>query len=105
MTNVVKESLQENMNSILENLPEEFHSDFKASVETAEPSPRLSTDEAKKQAADLMKENPSIKDEECIPLLDSDTLINTAVQQPNSDELEIQKQQAIAEIEAELATE
>lgn len=105
MTNVVKESLQENMNAVLENLPEEFHGDFKSSVESAEPSPRLSVDEAKEQAKQLMIENPDIEHEECIPLIDSDRQINQPVTLPNKEELQLQKQDAISEIEAGLPSE
>ena len=102
MSNEVKQSLEDNMNEILKALPEEFHADFKASVENAEPSPKLSTDEAKAQAAELMKEDPSIADEECVALLDEDVLINQAIQQPNAEELEMQKKELLAEIEAGL---
>jgi hypothetical protein len=52
-----------------------------------------------------MKENPSIADKECVPLLDSDTLINQPIKQPNDEELELQKQQLISEIEANLESE
>lgn len=105
MSNIIKESLQENLDQILENLPSEFHSDLKASIDAATPTPRLSTEEAKEQAAQLMKENPDIQDEECIALLDGDNLINQAIQQPKDEELELQKKQSIAEIQAALSAE
>jgi len=102
MSNVVKQSLQDNMNDILENLPKEFHEEHKASVENAEPSLKLTDDEARTQAAELMKEDPSIADEECVPLLDEDRLINQVIVQPNDAELELQKEELLAEIKASL---
>lgn len=105
MSNIVKESLEENMDEILKNLPEEFHSDLKASVEAAAPSEKLNAEQAKQQAAELMKENPSINDAECIPLLDSDTALNLAIAQPSGAELEVQKKNMLAEIETSLAAE
>lgn len=105
MTNLVKQSLQDNMDEILANLPDEFHNDFKASVESAELSPRLTVEQAKEQAAELMKENPSIDDSECVPLLEADGLINKPIKQPNDQELELQKQELKAEIEASLESE
>jgi len=105
MSNEVKQSLQDNMSEILENLPEEFHEEHKASVESAAPSPKLTTDEAKAQAAELMKENPSIADKECVPLLDADPLINQSIVQPNEAELELQKEELLAEIRAGLESE
>jgi hypothetical protein len=47
MTSIVKQSLEDNMDAILENLPKEFHADLKSSVAAAAPEPVLSTDEAK----------------------------------------------------------
>lgn len=105
MSNLVKESLQDNMQEILKNLPDEFHNDFKTSIEKAGPSERLNDDEAKDLASTLMQENPSINDQECIPLLHSDNLINRIIQQPSDAELELQKEQLLAEIEACLETE
>ncbi len=105
MSNEVKKSLQDNTDEILKNLPDEFHADFKASVESAAPAPKLTDDEAKAHSAQLMKENPSIADEECVPLLDEDVLINQAIGQPNDEELEQQKKELLAEIEAGLEAE
>jgi len=105
MSNLVKQSLKDNMQEILSNLPNEFHDDFKASVETTEPTPRLSKDEAIDLASSLMEEDSSIDDKECIPLLHSDNLINCAIEQPSDAELAIQKEQLLAEIEASLEAE
>ena len=105
MSNEVKQSLQDNMSEILENLPKEFHEQHKASVESAGPSPKLTTDEAKAQAAELMKENPQIADKECVPLLDEDRELNQPIAQPNEAELELQKKELLAEIEANLGSE
>lgn len=105
MSNLVKQSLEDNEQEILKNLPSEFHNDFKASIETAVPSARLNNDEAKDLAALLMQEDPSINDQECVPLLESDNLINQVIQQPNDAELELQKEQLLAEIEDSLEAE
>jgi hypothetical protein len=105
MSNLVKQSLEDNEQEILENLPGEFHNDFKASIETAAPTARLNNEEAKDLASLLMQEDPSIDDKECVPLLDSDNLINQVIQQPNDAELELQKEQLLAEIEVSLETE
>lgn len=105
MSNLVKQSLEENTQDILKNLPDEFHNDFKASIETATASARLNNDEAKDLASQLMQEDPSINDQECVPLLHSDNLINQVIQQPNDAELDLQKKQLLAEIEASLETE
>ena len=105
MSNAVKQSLQDNSDEILANLPDEFHNDFKASVEAATSTPKLTTEQAKELAAELMKENPSISDKECIPLLDSDTLINQPIKQPTDGELELQKQELTSEINANLESE
>jgi hypothetical protein len=105
MSNAVKQSLQDNSDEILANLPDEFHNDFKACVQAAMPTEKLTIEQAKEQAAELMKENPSIADKECVALLDSDTLINQPIQQPKNEELELQKQELISEIEANLESE
>ena len=105
MSNVVKESLQENSEEILKALPTELHDEFKKSIESVEPTPRLSTEEAKEQAAALMKADPTIAHEECIPLVENDAMINQAIQQPCDAELELQKQAALKEIEATLPAE
>ena len=105
MSNLVKQSLQDNMQDILKILPDEFHNDFKSSVETASSTVRLSDDEAKELASLLMQEDSSINDQECIPLLHSDNLINRIIQQPSDAELTLQKKQLLAEIEACLETE
>lgn len=105
MSNLVKQSLEDNEQDILKNLPDEFHNDFKASIETAAPATQLSDDEAKGLASLLMQEDPSINDQECVPLLDSDHLINQAIQQPSDAELELQKEQLLAEIEVALEAE
>ena len=105
MSNAVKQSLQDNSDEILANLPNEFHEDFKASIEASAPTINLTIEQAKEQAAELMKEDPSISDEECIALLDSDILINRPIQQPNNEELELQKQELISDIRANLESE
>jgi len=52
-----------------------------------------------------MKENPAILDEECIPLLDSDTTLNKPIALPSEEELKLQMEQSLAEINASLDTE
>ncbi len=105
MSNLVKQSLEDNLDEILENLPKEFHDDMKSSIEAATPTPKLSDEEAKQHAAELMKENPAILDEECIPLLDSDTTLNKPIALPSEEELKLQMEQSLAEINASLDTE
>jgi hypothetical protein len=104
MTNIVKQSLEDNMDVILENLPKEFHSDLKSSVATAAPQAVLSADEAKAEAIACIKENPSIENEdEAIALVNSDPMIGQAIPQPPATELEIQQRDALAEVQASLA--
>lgn len=105
MSNLVKQSLQDNTQEILKNLPDAFHDDFEKSIDAAAPATKLSDKEAKDLASQLMEEDPSIDHTKCIPLLDSDNLINRMIQQPSDAELEIQKKELLAEIEACLETE
>jgi len=105
MSNTVKQSLEENMDDILKNLPEEFHEDLKASIETAAPSSKLTDEEAVIQASELMRDNPDIDHEACIPLLAKDTRLNRPIPQPYDAELELQKQAAIAEVKNNLPVE
>lgn len=104
MNNLVKQSLQDNLQDILKNLPDEFHSDLKKSIESASPATRLNNDDAKDLATQLMQENPLIDDLECVPMLDSDSMTNQAIGQPSDAELERQKQQSLVEIQDSLAT-
>lgn len=105
MTNPVKQSLEDNMDSILENLPEEFHSDFKASVATAAPIPVLSKDEIVEQAEQCMRENPDVLAEtrrEIVPLLKTNQHLGQPIAQASNDELEAEKKEALEKIQASL---
>lgn len=102
MSNEVKQSLEDNLSAILENLPEEFHADLKASIEEATPQPILSAEQARVEAAQLMKENPDIDDATCVPLLEKDNQIACAITQPSSEELEEQKRDSLQQIAQEL---
>lgn len=104
MSNIVKQSLEDNMDAILENLPEEFHADLKASVATAAASPVLSADEAKAEAIACIKENPTIENEDdAIALVNNDFNIGQAIAQPSAEELQMQQKEALAGVQASSA--
>lgn len=101
MTNAVKESLQENMESILEKLPKEFHEDFKASVATATPTPQLTDEEAKKEAVEVIKHNPSIAaidDKECQAYIDNGEEFYAAIEPATDEELKKQMKEMLEEV-------
>jgi len=105
MDNIVKQSLEENKDIILENLPEEFHGDFKASIESAETMKVLSQAEAVKEAEQCMRENPNVLAEtrrEIMPSLENDQTLGQPAQQASEAELKEQMQHALGEIEANL---
>ncbi|GAA6137317.1 hypothetical protein NBRC116583_10640 [Arenicella sp. 4NH20-0111] len=103
MSNEVKQSLEENLDVILENLPEEFHQDLKKSIESAAPQPILSPEQARVEAAQLMKEDPAIDDKSCVPLLEEDPTIASSISQPSAEELEAQKSESLKLIQQELS--
>lgn len=103
MTNVVKQSLEENASTILKELPEEFHADFKASINEAKPLPVLSEEQAKAEAIACIKENPTISNEdEAIELIKADNTIGQPIPQPSQNELEQQQKASLAEVQANL---
>ena len=106
MTNLIKQSLEDNKDFILENLPKEFHTDFEASIDKAIPSEKLSKEQAVEQAERCMRENPNVLAEtrrEVLPQIQADNNLGKPIPQPSEAELEKQKEQAIVEINANLS--
>ena len=106
MTDAIKQSLEDNKDFILENLPKEFHADFEASIDKAMPNEILSNEQVVEQAELCMRENPHVLAEtrrEVLPQILADNNLNKPIPQPPEAELEKQKEQAIAEINANLS--
>jgi len=66
MSNPVKQSLEDNKAEILQNLPEEFHKDFDASLADAAPEPQLSGKAAEDAVIAELKANPDVDDGEWV---------------------------------------
>lgn len=97
MANSVKESLKENTNEILKNLPEEFHANFKAEMENAAPVPQQSDNELRKIVIEELKNNPNVDGVVCISAFEADMMFNQAIPQPCKEELELEKQDLLSE--------
>jgi len=94
MTNAVKQSLEDNLDQILENLPKEFHDDFKASMEAAEPVKPLSENEAKQEAILLIRDNPTIPiidEAECAAIIEDGEQFWPDIAEVSESDLEQQK--------------
>lgn len=100
MTNAIKKSLEENQEHILENLPKEFHDDFKASLDHAAPIAALSEDEAKKQAIELIKEHPEADDEAFKSLVEKADVFISTVEPASQEELDALQKELHDENEA-----
>jgi len=104
MTNAVKQSLLDNQEAILEELPKEFHEDFKASIESAESIPALSEEDAKKEAIEAIKHNETIAattDQECQAFIDNADVFQVSIAPLSDDELEQQKAEMLKEASAQ----
>ncbi len=97
MTNAVKQSLENNSADILKNLPEEFHSDFKASMADAAPIAQPSDSELRQIVVKELKDNPNVDDAVCIPAFEADKAFNQAIPQPDKDALGLEEQDLLSE--------
>ncbi len=96
MTNIVRQSLEENSKDILKNLPEEFHDDFKASIALAAPVLQPSDGELRQIVIKELKDNENIDDAICIPAFEDDKTFNQAVVQPTKEMLDLEESDLLA---------
>lgn len=97
MTNIIKQSLEQNMDAILENVPVELHEEVKANIASAAPTPKLSMAEVKQAVIQELKDNPTVDDAACIPMVETDESLGQAAAQPSAEELEAEQATRLAE--------
>lgn len=102
---MIKKSLEENKDEILENLPKEFHADFDAEVKKAAEIKPPSAEEELAAIKAEMKANPDVDDKALIPEIEKNATAHRAPAPPSAEEQEAAKKAALAKVSELVAPE